>query len=75
MTCFESYGGLKVRGSDIIDYDICIEKTLTDTKLLDRIATGGNIIAKGFMDEIPRSKAKDGNNRITKNTLLIKVIK
>ena len=75
MTCFESYGGLKVRGSDIIDYDICIEKTLTDTKLLDRIVTGGNIIAKGFMDEIPRSKEKQGNNRITKNTLLIKVIK
>jgi hypothetical protein len=75
MTCFESYGGLKVRGSDIIDFDVCTEKTLTDTKLLDRIVTGGNIIAKGFMDEIPRSKSKDGNNRITKNTLLIKVIK
>ena len=75
MTCFESYGGLKVRGSDIIDYDICIEKTLTDTKLLDRIVTGGNIIAKGFMNEIPRSKEKQGNNRITKNTLLLKVIK
>jgi hypothetical protein len=75
MTCFESYGGLKVRGSDIIDFDVCTEKTLTDTKLLDRIVTGGNIIAKGFMDEIPRSKTKDGNNRITKNTLLIKVIK
>ena len=74
MTCFESYGGLKVRGSDIIDYDKCIEKTLTDTKLFDRLYTGGNIIAKGFMDEIPRSKEKQGNNRITKNTLLIKVV-
>ena len=75
MTCFESYGGLKVRGSKIIDYDVCTEKTLTDTKLLDRIVTGGNIIAKGFMNEIPRSKEKQGNNRITKNTLLLKVIK
>ena len=75
MTCFESYGGLKVRGSDIIDFDVCTEKTLTDSKLLDRLVKGGNIIAKGFMDEIPRSKAKDGNNRITKNTLLIKVIR
>jgi hypothetical protein len=47
---------------------------LTDTKLFDRLYTGGNIIAKGFMDEIPRSKEKQGNNRITKNTLLIKVV-
>ena len=49
--------------------------TLTDLTLLDRLVSGGNIIAKGFMDEIPRSKEKEGNNRITKNTLLIKVIK
>ena len=75
MTCFESYGGLKVRGSDIIDFDVCTEKTLTDLKLLDRIVQGGNIIARGFMDEIPRSKSKEGNNRITKNTLLLKIIK
>ena len=26
------------------------------------------------MDEIPRSKLKDGNDLITKNTLLVKVI-
>ena len=36
MTCFESYGGLKVRGR-ITGYDSCKEKTLTDTKLLDRL--------------------------------------
>ncbi len=74
LTKFESYGGLKVRGSNIIDFDNCTEKTLTDEKLLDRIYKGGNIIARGFMDEIPRSKEKDGNPRITKNILLIKVI-
>jgi hypothetical protein len=44
-------------------------------KLLDRIYKGGNIIAKNFIDEIPRSKLKDGNDLLTKNTLLIKVIK
>ena len=55
--------------------DSCQEKTLTDYKLLDRIYKGGNIIAKGFIDEIPRSKLKEGNDLITKNTLLIKVIK
>lgn len=75
LTMFKSYGGLRVQGSKIIDVDECIEKTLTDLKLLDRLVSGGNIIAKGFMDEIPRSKEKEGNNRITKNTLLIKVIK
>lgn len=75
LTMFKSYGGLRVNGSKIMDADKCIEKTLTDLKLLDRLVSGGNIIAKGFMDEIPRSKEKDGNNRITKNTLLIKVIR
>lgn len=75
LTMFKSYGGLRVNGSKIIDADECIEKTLTDLTLLDRLVSGGNIIAKGFMDEIPRSKEKEGNNRITKNTLLIKVIK
>ena len=75
LTMFKSYGGLRVNGSKIIDADECIEKTLTDLNLLDRLVSGGNIIAKGFMDEIPRSKEKEGNNRITKNTLLIKVIK
>ena len=74
FTAFEGYG-LKVKGSKIIDYDKCQEKTLTNIKLLDRLVKGGNIIAKGFIDEIPRSKLKDGNNLITKNTLLLKVIK
>ena len=68
-------GGLSVKGSRITGYNTCKEKTLTDLKLLDRLVVGGNIIAKGFLDEIPRSKEKDGNNLITKNTLLVKVIK
>jgi hypothetical protein len=75
FTKFETWGGLSVKGSRIIDYDSCQEKTLTDLKLLDRIYKGGNIIAKNFIDEIPRSKLKDGNDLLTKNTLLIKVIK
>ena len=75
LTMFKSYGGLRVQGSKIIDADECIEKTLTDVKLLDRLVSGGNIIASKFMDEIPRSKEKEGNNRITKNALLIKVIR
>lgn len=68
-------GNLAVKGSRITGYDSCKEKTLTDWELLDRIVTGGNIIARGFMDEIPRSKLKDGNDMMTKNTLLLKVIK
>lgn len=75
LTMFKSYGGLRVRGSKIIDADECIEKTLTDLKLLDRLVSGGNIIAQKFMDEIPRSKLKEGNDRITKNILLVKVVK
>ena len=75
LTKFETFGGLSVKGSRIIDYDVCEEKTLTDEKLLDRLYKGGNIIAKNFMDEIPRSKLKEGNDLLTKNTLLIKVIK
>ena len=75
FTKFETWGGLSVKGSRIVDYDVCEEKTLTDVKLLDRIYKGGNIIAKNFIDEIPRSKLKDGNDLLTKNTLLIKVIK
>ena len=75
FTKFETYGGLSVKGSRITDYNICEEKTLTDETLLDRIVKGGNIIAKNFLDEIPRSKLKDGNDLITKNTLLIKVIR
>jgi len=75
LTRFDTYGGLSVKGSRITDYDVCEEKTLTDEKLLDRLYKGGNIIAKNFMDEIPRSKLKEGNDLLTKNTLLIKVIK
>jgi hypothetical protein len=75
FTKFETYGGLSVKGSRIVDYNSCQEKTLTDMKLLDRIYKGGNIIAKNFLDEIPRSKLKDGNDLLTKNTLLIKVIR
>ena len=68
-------GHLSSRGYRITGYDECVEKTLTDLKLLDRLVEGGNIIASKFMDEIPRSKLKDGNDLPTKNTLLIKVIK
>ena len=75
LTKFDTFGGLSVKGSRIIDYDSCQEKTLTDEKLLDRLYRGGNIIAKNFIDEIPRSKLKDGNDLLTKNTLLIKVIR
>ena len=74
ITCFESQG-LSVKGSKIIGYYKCTEKTLTDLKLLDRLVSGGNIIASKFMDEIPRSKEKEGNDRITKNTLLVKAIR
>ena len=74
LTKFEGQG-LSVRGSRITGYDICQEKTLTDLGLLDRLVKGGNIIAQKFMDEIPRSKLKEGNDRITKNILLVKVVK
>ena len=74
LTKFEGQG-LSVRGSRITGYDICQEKTLTDLSLLDRLVSGGNIIAQKFMDEIPRSKLKEGNDRITKNILLVKVVK
>ena len=73
VTCFE--GNLSVNGSRITGYESCTEKTLTDHKFLGKIETGGMIIAKRFMDEIPRSKLKDGNDLMTKNTLLIRVIK
>lgn len=71
----EFIGHLSVNKSRIIGYHKCSEKTLTDLTLLDRLIEGGNIIAQRFMDEIPRSKLKEGNDLITKNTLLIKVIK
>ena len=74
LTKFEGQG-LSVRGSRITGYDLCEEKTLTDLSLLDRLVSGGNIIAQKFMDEIPRSKLKEGNDRITKNIILVKVVK
>jgi len=74
LTKFEGQG-LSVRGSRITGYDVCEEKTLTDLNLLDRLVSGGNIIAQKFMDEIPRSKLKEGNDRITKNIILVKVVK
>ena len=73
LTRFE--GHLQVKGSRINGFDSCKEKTLTDLSLLDRLYKGGNIIASRFLDEIPRSKEKDGNDLITKNTLLVKVVK
>ena len=73
LTRFE--GHLQVKGSRINGFDSCKEKTLTDLDLLDRLYKGGNIIASRFLDEIPRSKEKDGNDLITKNTLLVKVVK
>ena len=74
LTQFDGQG-LSVKGSRITGYDSCQEKTLTDLSLLDRLVSGGNIIAQKFMDEIPRSKLKEGNDRITKNILLVKVVK
>ncbi len=71
----EFVGHLSVNKSRITGYNKCSEKTLTDLTLLDRLIEGGNIIAQRFLDEIPRSKLKEGNDLITKNTLLIKVIK
>ena len=73
LTRFECH--LQVKGSRINGFDSCKEKTLTDLDLLDRLYKGGNIIASRFLDEIPRSKEKDGNDLITKNTLLVKVVK
>ena len=73
LTRFE--GHLQVKGSRINGFDSCKEKTFTDLDLLDRLYKGGNIIASRFLDEIPRSKEKDGNDLITKNTLLVKVVK
>ena len=73
LTRFE--GHLQVKGSRINGFDSCKEKTLTDLDILDRLYKGGNIIASRFLDEIPRSKEKDGNDLITKNTLLVKVVK
>ena len=71
----EFIGHLSVKGSRITGCDEITEKTLTDLTLLDKLIEGGNIIAQRFMGTIPRSKAKEGSSLITKNTLLIKVIK
>ena len=71
LTQFE--GHLSARGSRITGYDKCVEKTLTDLTLLDRLIEGGNIIASKFMDEIPRSKEKEGNDLPTKNLSLIHI--
>ena len=66
-------GRLSVNGSRITGIDISQEKTLTDLTSLDRLVVGGNIVASRFMSEL-RTKLKDANSRITKNTLLVKVI-
>ena len=71
LTRFE--GHLQVKGSRITGFDSCKEKTLTDLSLLDRLYKGGNIIASRFLDEIPRSKEKQGNDLITKNLSLIHI--
>ena len=71
LSMFE--GRLSVRGSKIIGISESIEKLLTDLSFLDKLVEGGNIIASRYMDEL-KTKAKEANSRITKNTLLVKVI-
>ncbi len=66
-------GRLSVNGSRIIGVDFSQEKTLTELSSLDRLVEGGNIVAGRFMEEL-RTKLKEANSRITKNTLLVKVI-
>ena len=66
-------GRLSVNGSRIIGVDFSQEKTLTELDSLDRLVEGGNIVAGRFMEEL-RTKLKEANSRITKNTLLVKVI-
>lgn len=67
-------GHLSVKKSSITGFDDSEEKTLTDRSLLDRIVQGGNIIASGFMDEL-KTKSYEPSKIITKNTILLKVIK
>ncbi len=74
LRCYSSYG-LNVKGTKIVSVDKVEEKTLTDTKLLDRLIKGGNIIANGFMDELKTKSKEPENNLITKNTILLKVVK
>jgi hypothetical protein len=74
IRCYSSYG-LNVKATKIVSVDKVEEKTLTDIKLLDRLIKGGNIIANGFMDELKTKSKVPENNLITKNTILIKVVK
>ena len=73
IACYTSYG-LDVRGTSITGVEFSQEKRLTDRNLLDRLIEGGNNIAKGFMNEI-KTKSKEPNNLINKNTILLKVVK
>jgi hypothetical protein len=70
----EYNGHLSVKNTSIVGFSSSREKTLTDRKKLDRIVTGGNIIASGFLDEL-NTKEKEPSKIITKNTILLKVIK
>jgi hypothetical protein len=72
LSMFE--GRLSVRGSKITGIDNSQERLLTDLALLDILIRGGDIIARRFMETL-KTKSKEANNRITKNTLLIKVVK
>ena len=67
-------GRLSVKGSKITGIDESQERLLTDLALLGKLYKGGDIIAGRFMETL-RTKPKEANNRITKNTLLIKVVK
>ena len=66
---------MSVKNTGITSVDKVEEKTLTDVKLLDRLIKGGNIIANGFMDELKTKSKEPENNLITKNTILLKVVK
>ena len=70
----EFVGHLNVVNTSINGIDSMREKTLTDRKKLGRIVKGGNIIASGFLDEL-KTKEKEPSKIITKNTILLKVIK
>jgi hypothetical protein len=72
LSMFE--GRLSVSGSKITGIDESQERLLTDLASLDILIRGGNIIAGRFMETL-KTKPKEANNRITKNTLLIKVVK
>jgi len=67
-------GHLSVRNTSINGIDSMREKTLTDRKKLGRMVKGGNIIASGILDEL-KTKEKEPSKIITKNTILLKVIK